>query len=181
MPFKTLLEKNFFSKKKYSEFYFLFITSILSNPLMNHTKTNNFFLRRINIKDKNVFSPIYSFSFLSSVLFFLTDNKVAQKTVHGKSFSEKLVFWKKNILITFILPRYPIDISYQKFQKKIHFWKLFSVRKNPKIIFFLSSDFCTPTDNNVLQKIFSWKELSIGIFFCNIVYNYSHQPCVPHW
>ena len=113
----------------------MFITSILSTPIDESYENKQFFPRRIIIKDKNVFSPFYSFSSLSSVLFFLTDNKVAEKTVHEKTFSEKLVFWKKNILITFILPRYPIDISYQKFQKNFIFESYSLFKKGPKNIF----------------------------------------------
>ena len=157
----------------------MFVTSILSTPIDESYQNKQIFLRRKNIKEKS-FSLNYSFSFLSSVLCLLTDNKVAQKTVHEKSFSEKLVFWKKKHFNYLYPSSVPHWYFIPKISKKISFLKVFLCsKKSPKLFFFLSSGFCTPTDNNVLQKIFSWKELFIGNFFSNIVFNYSHQPCVP--
>ena len=61
-------------------------------------------------------------------------------------------------------------------ENKNHWKKMFSPKYKKS---FLWSFLRIPTDENVLQKKFSSKKLSI-IFFRNIKFNYSHHSFVPH-
>ena len=102
---------------------------------MNHTKTNKYFWGEKTSR-KKVFSLNYSFSFLSSVLCLLTDNKVAQKTVREKTFSEKLVFWKKKHFNYLYPSSVPHWYFIPKISKKFSFLKVILCSKKVLKIFF---------------------------------------------
>ena len=118
-------------------------------------KQQIFYLRTTNMKQR-IFSPKYSFSFLSSLLCTPTDKNVVQTKINEKCFSLKLVFLNKKFFSTILCnPFGKLSRTFQKsFFSEINFY---DEKKSEERFLHLTVPLYSPTNKNAIQNNFLTK------------------------